>query len=415
MKSFLKYCFEFLVILAPIFNNIQFLVFTLLGIEYDPDEGIGGGLVATLNVGFCLYCMAWVVYQEMTSSPVNRVKWPYFAVIVPILIFFLESTFFDISMSSFAGKQFLFYGVFTVPAVYLSTYIYRHHRFDIVVRHSDLIMLLCTLALTLNLPNMLLGLQVIAGGGTHQDISYGAAFCFAITMTALFSGNNEQRFQLFKTRLMKYFYFALLPLQMVLCFLGGGRGGSAMIVFSFFVIMFLYSRTNLKRSILWGVAIFIVFAIVANSSGVFSSGFGRAFDYIQDGSVDLTVNRSDEERTQLRELSYQIIGESPIVGYGLWNGLKVAGYYMHNIFLDVTISGGCLYLFLFLLFLKKAYKSAYYIVRYDNNRGLLMAWMLYPTTKLLFSGFYLTSGVFWFCITYSILCANQSKKILYEE
>ncbi len=408
MMCFLKNIGELLVIMTPLVNVIQFLLFSLVGIEYNPEEGTG--VVAILNVSFCIYCMIWIMLHENKTVPVNKVKWPYFIVFVPILLFFFEDAFFFIGFNSFAYKQLIFYGVFSVPSVFLATYIYRYDRFDMVARYSDIIILICTLALVLNLPTMMGSSNVsIGGSGNHQSISYNAAFCFAMTLSYLLSDNSEYRFDLFKSNLMRYIFFAILPLQAIICFMGGGRGGSFMLIFSFVSCLFMFSQKHFVRTMLICTLGLVVFVFIVGQSGVFVDGFGRAFDYIQGGSVDLTVNKSDEERTRLRNLSYEIICDSPIFGYGLWNGLKVAGYYMHNVFLDVAISGGFLYLIFFICVMKKAYKSAYRLIRYDTKHVLLMAWMIYPTVMLTFSGFYLVSGIFMFCVTYSLLYSKRSR------
>lgn len=410
MRKILKNFGELLVVMAPVVNSIQFLLFSLVGIDYDPENGGSGGLVAKLNVGFCLYCMAWVFIHENKTKPVYNVQWPYYMVFIPVLLFFLEDAFFNIGMDSFSGKQMTFYGVFSVPAVYLATYMYRYDRFDMIARYSDIIILLCTLALAMNLPNMIkLSSVSIGGAGNHQSISYSAAFCFALTLSNLLSDKNECRFQVFKSKFMRYVFFAILPLLAIICFMGGGRGGSFLLVFSFVSCIFMFSQKHFARTMFIGVLGILSFMVIAGSSGVFEDGFGRAFDYIQGGSVNLTVNQSDVARTALRNNSFRLIIESPFIGYGLWNGLKVSGYYMHNVFLDVAISGGIFYLIFFIYVMKKAFKSAYRLIRYDTKHGLLMAWMLYPTVMLMFSGFYLTCGIFMFCVTYSLLYSKKSK------
>ena len=119
---------------------------------------------------------------------------------------------------------------------------------------------------------------------------------------------------------------------------------------------------------------------------------------------------SDVERTQLREQSYQIIGESPIIGYGLWHGLKVAGFYMHNIFLDILISGGVVYLFLFLYCMKKVINTIVRMI-HDKRFCTILPIALLPATMLLFSSFYMTTPLFWFSVIYALLNYKYFKNI----
>ena len=408
-KSLFTYITEFLAVLAIVINSIQFLLFFLAGIEYDVESG--GGIVAIVNVAFCLYTVAWVILMEMNGPrPVRFEKWPYFLPVWIILSYFLENAITDgLGFGTFPGRQFIFFGTTGVPAIYLATYIYRHDRFDMITRNSDLIMLICTLALGLNLPNMLSSVVItIAGAGGHQEISYSAAFCFGINWVNIITGNIVDRLPIFQKKFWPYIFWALLPLQAIICVLGGGRGGGVFLLLCFVVTIFVFSRRNFGKTMLRVMVAIAIMAVFAIQSGKFADGFGRTFNYLQGGVFSLENDMSDIERTALRQLSYTIIGDSPVIGHGLWNGLKVAGYYMHNVFLDVLIAGGFVYFFIFLSLMKEVYKSADSMLRYDASKAMLLPWILYPTTMLLFSGFYLSNAYFWF---FCIFCWLNRKNI----
>lgn len=402
----MKQIIELLVVMAIVINQIQFLLFSLAGIKYDPESGTG--LVAILNVAFFAICMVWVIFQEMTTVSYRWVTWPYVLIAIVLIIFLIESVVFpNLTMGSFAGKQLLFFGTGAVPAICLATYIYKYDRFDMVTRSMDLIMLICTLALTLNLPNMLSGVGTIGGSGGHQELSYNAAFCFAINLTNLMSGNTENRLTIFTTKFFRYIFIAMLPLQAIICILGGGRGGGVLLVFSFVAVLYVYSYKNFVKTMFLGLLTLIAFVVIVSNTDLFADGFGRTFNYLEGGKFSLENDMSDMERTGLREQSYIIIAESPIIGYGLWNGLVVAGYYMHNVFLDVLISGGFLYLFLFLLFMKRVFGSIWNILIERNDMCMILPLVLLPTTMLMFSGYYLTSPLFWFCTIFALLWRNR--------
>lgn len=407
-KGLFTYITEFFAVLALVVNSIQFLIFSLFGIEYYADSGTG--LVAILNVSCCLYTIGWIVIKELSATKsYHSEKWPYFLPLWIILLYFLESVVFDFGAESIARRQLNFFITFSVPAIFMASYVHRHNRFDLITRNSDIIMLICTLALVLNLPNMLnVTAATIAGAGGHQEISYSAAFCFGLNWVNVVSGNTIDRFDIFKTRAWRYISFGLLPIQAMICILGGGRGGGVLLVLCFIVTVLLYSQKQKGRVLLWTVVALVVFSIVVVQSGQFSEGFGRTFNYFEGGKFSLENDMSDMERTGLREQSYRIIGDSPLVGHGLWNGLIVAGYYMHNVFLDVLISGGFLYLIIFLLVLRKVYKSAFRMINYDQTKAILLPWILYPTTLLMFSGFYMTFSYFWFFCIYCWLNKNNN-------
>ena len=400
----MKYIVELLVVMSMFINQIQFLLFSMAGIEYDQDSGTG--LVSIVNVSFFTICVLWVTWKEMSQKSGRKVYWPYLLMALVIFTFFVESALnLQVTFESFAGRQFFFFGVMSVPAILLAAYVYRHDRFDMIIRNMDIIMIINTVALLLNIPYILnpISYQMIGGGGGHQEISYNAAFCFAINFTNLVSGNLENRFPIFSTKWIRYLLIAMLPLQAIICILGGGRGGGVLLVFSFVAILFVYSRKHFLKTMFLGITILVLFMIISSQSGLFADGFGRTFNYLEGGKFSLENDQSDIERTLLRQHSFEIISDSPLWGYGLWNGLVVAGFYMHNVFLDILISGGFIYLLFFLFMMKRVYSSIFMMLRGNIRMCIMLPLCLFPTTMLMFSGYYLTNGLFWFCTIYSLL------------
>ncbi len=405
----IKYIMECLVVMSLAVSNIQFLLFSLLGINYDPDNR--GGLVAILNVSFFCICIAWVWWKELTREAKHHVLWPYILVVVIILSFFFEGAIFqDVTLKSFAGKQFIFFGVMGVPAIFLATYVYRHEAYDMIARNIDIIMLICTLALILNFPAMLSSssFQTIGGAGNHQDISYSAAWCLCINLTNILSGNKDNRFRIFTTKGFHILFLVLLPVQAMICILGGGRGGGVLLILGFVAALYVYAQKRFWRTMFLAVLAVAAFAIIATTSGLFADGFGRTFNYLTGNGVDLEMDMSDIERTRLRERSYEIVAESPLMGYGLWHGLGVAGYYMHNIFLDILISGGVVYLLFSLFCLKRTSSTIWKMVK-ESRYCSLLSIALFPATMLMFSGYYITSSLFWFTVIYGLL--NNKRRL----
>ena len=405
------YITEFLALLAIVVNSIQFLLFSLVGIEYNPEEGTG--LVAIVNVSCCLYTVAWVLIKEMTvQRPVHPIWWPYFLPFIIIFLFFMESTFnYQLKINTFAGKQLIFFGVEGVPAIFLSTYIYRYNRFDIVTRNSDIIMLICTIALGLKIPAMLsggIGHTSIGGSGGHQEISYSAAFCFLINWINIITGNTQDRFNLFEKKVWRYLFFAFLPLQAIVCILGGGRGGALLLIIGFVITTFIFLRHRFSKSLPWVFITVSILAYLAVQFGETTEGFGRTFDYIGNSGIDLD---SDLQRRELRQESYRIISESPIIGHGLWNGLAYANFFAHNIFLDVLISGGVVYLFIFILAMIKSMRGCVKLFINDSSKSVFFAWVLYPAVMLLVSGYYLNSSYFWFAFLSAFLPCKSTRRV----
>ena len=103
----MKYIVELLVVMSMFINQIQFLLFSMAGIEYDQDSGTG--LVSIVNVSFFTICVLWVTWKEMSQKSGRKVYWPYLLMALVIFTFFVESALnLQVTFESFAGRQFFF-------------------------------------------------------------------------------------------------------------------------------------------------------------------------------------------------------------------------------------------------------------------------------------------------------------------
>ena len=72
----------------------------------------------------------------------------------------------------------------------------------------------------------------------------------------------------------------------------------------------------------------------------------------------------------------------------------------HNIFLDILVQGGIILMILFLFVMFSFFKKLHKILKYDSKSNVILIFVIYSFTLLLFSGTYLQDPFFWFSLAY---------------
>ena len=72
----------------------------------------------------------------------------------------------------------------------------------------------------------------------------------------------------------------------------------------------------------------------------------------------------------------------------------------HNLFLEIMLQGGLLYLTLFVFILMMAYGKYRKMLLFDKSQVLLMPFAIYTFTQLFFSSSFIFEPLFWFVLAY---------------
>ncbi|MBO4807259.1 MAG: O-antigen ligase family protein [Paludibacteraceae bacterium] len=301
----------------------------------------------------------------------------------------------------------------SVPAMFISSLISRKKMYPQFVKCFDILMLIISLGLVMNFHRYLSG-NVGIGGGTSQALSYYSAFAFSINLFFLLFGKEISRFSIFQTQKFSFVALSLLPIQVISCFIGGGRGAVVLMIVSLLLfLLFIYKKRKMKIFNYLTMGLFSViiglFSLPSKYNNLMSDGYERAFSYInEEGELDVTETSN---RDIIYKKAMDAICVSPLIGYGLFAYTDVLGCYPHNMVLEVLMQGGVLYgiffFFVFFLLIVWLYRTSFL----NSNVMPLWLFFLYSFVDLSFSGSYMRNPLFWFLIGTCVIFGKKNVRI----
>ena len=121
-------------------------------------------------------------------------------------------------------------------------------------------------------------------------------------------------------------------------------------------------------------------------------------DYIDSSGINMD---GTSNRGMFYEKALNIFSENILFGHGIFRYTIRAGeFYAHNIFLDILVQGGIILMILFLFLLLCFFNKLRKILKYDSKSNLILIFVIYSFTQLLFTGIYLQDTFFWFSLAY---------------
>ena len=398
---------EYIPIFAICSVDLFFSIVTVLGMSfqgsyYSPIYIIYN--VAIFFVATILFINDMVIKQEKyTKNQVLMLGIPF------VFIFsYLVSMLFE-NVTQRATTQFLYFFLWGFSGIYLGIYFSEERRFIKSVKLMEIMMVIMSIATTRVLMQVFIqdSRRVGIGGATYQTASYIAAFVFGLNLYFLLFGKYHERYPFFETRLYRFLSIGLLFIQAIATFSSSGRGAAVLIVV--YVIFFLirFKRKFLIKKIFKNF-LFIPGAIVISylvfyflrDIPIFINSFERAFAFISTEGINW-------EGTSGRDVIYQetinIIMNSPMIGYGIFGMWNVARHSPHNLFLEVVMQGGIIYLSIVIAILNFAIIKLFKMIKREKEMKIIVVLALYPATMLMFSGSYMIHLLFWFCLSF-IMC-----------
>jgi len=184
--------------------------------------------------------------------------------------------------------------------------------------------------------------------------------------------------------------------------MSGGRGGMFLLI-SYTVALFCTGKHKSRFVVICAMIVLLIILIYPYmSSDLIQRGFNRIFWFM--GNSEL--NSSVEARQYYLSQALALIGNRPILGYGLFGYLNYMNNYPHNILLEVMLQGGLLYLVFATVILAILAKNYHVHRRVNPESKIIGVLFLFPIVELLFSGTYMSTPLFWFGISY-ILCVKN--------
>lgn len=272
--------------------------------------------------------------------------------------------------------------------------------------------------------NTLSGNKVaVLAGATYQALSYYSAFTMGMLVLYNFIISEKLRYAFLSSFIFRFLSILLIISCVLAVFIGGGRGAfllmSAYFVFAVYVV---FIRNTLRRGrvvkfYFYSVLVFgvvVCFISFFGQQDFVKSGYKRATAFITSEGVDL--GKGSSGRDEVYSTTFEYIYKKPIIGYGPF-GVRDKTIHAHNVFLELWLQFGALFLFVFPFVLFFVY---FKLKKIDSNyRVWLIFLFLYPMINIQFSSAYTTSSVLWFVLGVLILsntlCINNINKENFNE
>jgi O-antigen ligase len=243
------------------------------------------------------------------------------------------------------------------------------------------------------------------GGGSYQAASYYAAMCFGMLGVATFRLEKDLRYKWFRGRISLVVNVLLMTALFIAAIINGGRGAFILIIlYSGLVFFWIANKHGLtRRSVIRYIAVAMSLAIILPlamhkilSDPLLAPGFDRATAFI--GSPDgglIDMERGSSGRDIVYDIALKGIDDSPWIGYGAFGHWEKV-IMPHNIFLDLSLQFGVLIALLLTIsisvILWRKFKPL------TSEKVWLLVLFLAVAVILSFSGGYLRSAIFWFCL-----------------
>lgn len=181
------------------------------------------------------------------------------------------------------------------------------------------------------------GLIADTSGFLYQNISYYAAYCLGFNMFLL---SESKHYHVIKIN--KFGMLVLSLVQMFICIVSGGRGGTVLaIIFVVYGIFAIYGvketyKIVIPLAILFLITIFVVPTVVERL-GINAKGLTRVLSLFGSNARN---NASDRGRIALAKGALSAFYDRPIFGNGIGSIFYLIGSYSHNMFMDIIAECG---------------------------------------------------------------------------
>ena len=384
-----------------------FSVAAFFSIEY---QGFENSLsyIATLTISFALYFI--VNYRELFLSR-RGIAIRFIFILFQLIIIFdalITGFFKNFESTKFLGQFILM----VMPALFFGLQLGFDNRINsikdilLVIAIINCIGFFSVIPALLSMPvNELI---TFYGGGHYQGFAYSVSFSFLVILTYYL-------FYLKRVNILINFLFYLISILLLVCLvLSGARGAFLVVIFGGVILLKL--RFKFKRLLLTfliiGVLLFFIANLLFTQFGEYqdrvSQSLDRILSYIGSEGIDI-------EQTSNRDYYYtealNLITASPLIGYGFFGYLgKTGGWYPHNLFLEILLQGGALFLLFFLLGLIVFFKKAIHLFKTSDPPYLLIPVISYSFIQLMFSGTYILEPFFWFSLAY-VFATSRNKTL----
>lgn len=381
---------------------IFFVAYAILGLQFEGSEG---------DNSYILFCFALDACVILTYSYdivfKKRFKINYKELLcLFVLLLFLIMYLIERSGAIEAKQTIQLYIAFAIPSFLIAIDTAYKRNLGDYAKWLYLLMFFISVGSVLLLPGVLLGLTK----GTYQSLSYYCGFAYSLNLFFLLFGDKFRLFDFYRWRTNKIISVMLLFVQTGVSLMSGGRGGFVIIIVAT-IVLFLFASKQMRflklvkmLLIVFAVCVISIQFLPSEISLLVENGSERVFSYISDKGIDMSQTSG---RDDVFSEAIGFISQKPILGYGMFSYLDKTHTYPHNIFLEILLQGGLVYLFFFIFILIHAVCKYMKMLKVSADNLLLIPLAVYPFVMLLFSGSYLETSLFWFVLVYILLYKSR--------
>lgn len=251
------------------------------------------------------------------------------------------------------------------------------------------------------------------GGVNYNDLSYISALNIVFSILIL-------KFKDPKYNNKKKLTLPILLLSIVILLISAGRGAIISIfIIGLYSILLKVNKIKLSPKSILKILVILLFLIPLfsklSSLEFIAEGINRAFSFLNiDGAGGLIDWENTSGRQDIYAESLNIFSNSPLIGHGIGAFLVMnkSAVFSHNIFLDILIDGGLVYLVIWLILI---FYCFYQGIR--NNKSFFNTFGFYILLlfflKLLSGSSYFIENLFWFGLSLILVnnyMGNTNKK-----
>lgn len=371
-----------------------FSLYAILGLTY---QGRGQSNIYTIYLVISSFSAYLLFFLELIGRGTYKpILISLFAIPFIFLLFVILAP-----SHHFVTTQTNLFFVLVMPAILVGYIVAGNNRLNLINKGFIFVALLVFIAVLRILPKLLsqsvIDLMDVFGGGQYQAFSYFCAFSFLTFLRHLF---NQYNLNFWK----KSCYVFMLSVLFSGVILSGGRGGLVVVLVG--LIAFIIRKKGFLKFIkyfitsVFAIYFLLYFAIQADFffSERIAESFDRLFSFISSDGINMegTSNRND-----FYNIAISKINDNLIFGYGLFGLVEILGdYYPHNIFLEVLLQGGIVYLTIFLTVMFCFFYKLAKLIKLKKDEDVILIPTIYSVVLLLFSSSYLQEPFFWFSLSY---------------
>ncbi len=371
-----------------------FSVFAILGITY---QGSSESNVYTIYLVISSFLAYFYFFREL----INRITFkPVLATIIIIPFIFL----FFILISpehNFVRTQANLFFVLVLPSALVGYMVARTNKLNLINKGFLFSGAVVCIGVIRILPRLLgssvIDLMDVFGGGQYQAFSYFCAFSF---LTFFRDFTNKNKIKLWQNFLFIFILFLLFSGVV----LSGGRGGLLVVLVG--LVVFIIRKKGfflfMKYLFVFSLITTTIFYFAIKSGFFFSDrlieSYDRLFSFISSDGINMegTSNRDDFYGIAISKISDRLL-----LGYGIFGLVDSLGeYYPHNIFLEILLQGGIVYLIIFIVIMINFFLKLFRLIKLRENEDIILIPTIYSFVLLLFSSSYLQEPFFWFSVSY---------------